>query len=248
MLRFKDKVVIVTGSSQGIGKELVLSFAREGARVVINYNSSKSLAEEVKSEIKNLGNDCLCIRADVSNIKHTESLFNKVLEKWGVVDILVNNASVYSDSTIWNMSEDTWSEVIAADLTSVFNCTKFASKAMRKQESGRIINISSVVGQVGAFGASNYAAAKSGVFGFTKSVSKELASKKITVNAVALGFVETGMLLRLPKQIQDNILDSIPLKRWAKVSEVSSLVKFLSSDEAAYITGQIINLNGGYYL
>lgn len=248
MFRFKDKVVIVTGSSQGIGKELALSFSKEGARVVINYNSSKALAEEVRTEIKALGNDCLCIKADVTNIEQVGSLFDKVLDKWGMVDILVNNASIYNDSTVWNMSEDKWSEVIAADLTSVFYCTKFASKVMRGQESGRIINISSVVGQVGAFGASNYAAAKSGVFGFTKSISKELASKKITVNAVALGFVETGMLLRLPKQIQDNIIDSIPLKRWAKVSEVSSLVKYLSSDEAAYITGQIINLNGGYYV
>lgn len=248
MLRFQNKVVIVTGSSQGIGKELALSFANEGAKVVVNYNSSKDKAEEVHSQIKELGNDSLCIQADVSNINQVRGLFDEVLDKWGAIDVLVNNASVYSDSTIWNMSEDKWSEVISADLTSVFNCTKFASGIMRNQESGRIINISSVVGQVGAFGASNYAAAKSGVFGFTKSVSKELASKRITVNAVALGFVETGMLLKLSKQIQDNILSSIPLKRWAKVSEVSSLVKYLSSDEAAYITGQIISLNGGYYL
>jgi len=244
-MKFKNKVVLVTGSSQGLGAELIKSFAEEGSKVIINYFSSKKKAETLVSK---LSSDSLLIKADVSDEDQVSSMFSQIENSFGRLDILVNNAAIYDDSTVWNMDNETWEKVIDTDLKGVFNCTKQASKIMRSQTYGRIVNISSVVGQTSSFGTSNYAAAKAGVMGFTRGVATELANKNITVNTLSLGFIETGMFLRLPQNIQDNIIKKIPLGRWGRIEEVVETVHFLCSKNAGYITGQTINLNGGYYM
>lgn len=246
-MKFKNKVVLVTGSSQGIGAELIRSFAEEGSKVIINYLSNKNKAENLASKLPS-SSDYLIIKADVSDVADVASMFSQIENNFGNLDILVNNAAIYEDSAVWNMDNNTWEKVVDTDLKGVFNCTKFASKMMRSQNSGRIVNISSVIGQTGSFGTSNYAAAKAGVMGFTRGVATELANKNITVNTLSLGFIETGMLLRLPQNIQDNIIKKIPLGRWGHIEEVVETVHFLCSKNAGYITGQTINLNGGYYM
>ncbi len=247
-MRFKDKVVLITGGARGVGKEITQGFAREGANVVINYNTSEKLARELSGMLETEGCQCLVIKADVGNGDEVEAMFATALKRFGKIDVLVNNAGIYQDSPVWKMKDSAWEEVLRTDLTSVFNCTRSATKHMRGQGWGRIINISSVVGQVGSFGTSNYAAAKAGIFGFTRSVAKEVARKNITINSLALGFIEAGMLLRLPLEIQEAILKQIPMRRWGKPEEVVETVLFLASRGAGYITGQIISINGGYYM
>jgi len=247
-MRLKDKVCIVTGSSRGIGKGIATALAEEGAKVVINYRSQEDAAKKTADEItEKFHTDLEIVKADVSREKDVVAMVKRTKERFGTIDILVNNAGVFKDSTIWNMDKDFWDDVISTNLTGVFLCTKHAIPLMREKNWGRIINISSVVGQIGTFGASNYAASKAGVFGFTKAVAKEVARKNITVNCIALGYVETGMNLRLPEELRQKILEQIPMKRFGKVEEVAGSVVFLCSEEAAYITGQVIHLNGGYY-
>jgi NAD(P)-dependent dehydrogenase (short-subunit alcohol dehydrogenase family) len=246
-MKFEDKVVLVTGSSRGLGKEIATGFAEEGANVVINYSNSEVEASSLSKKINSQYRECISIKADVTKIQEVEKMFSQIVNIFGKIDILVNNAAIYEDSTVWNMSEETWKNVIETDLNGVFYCTKYAISQMRKNNFGRVISISSVVGQTGGFGVSNYSAAKAGLFGFTKSVSKEVARNNITVNAVALGFMDAGMLKRLPDKIQKTILEQIPMRRWGKPEELVSSLKFLASDEASYITGQILNVNGGYY-
>jgi len=247
-MRLKDKVCIVTGSSRGIGKGIATALAEEGAKVVINYRSQGDAAKKTADEItEKFHTDLEIVKADVSREEDVVAMVKKTKERFGTIDILVNNAGVFKDSTIWNMDKDFWDDVISTNLTGVFLCTKHAIPLMREKNWGRIINISSVVGQIGTFGASNYAASKAGVFGFTKAVAKEVARKNITVNCIALGYVETGMNLRLPEELRQKILEQIPMKRFGKVEEVAGSVVFLCSEEAAYITGQVIHLNGGYY-
>jgi 3-oxoacyl-[acyl-carrier protein] reductase len=188
------------------------------------------------------------VKADVSKEEDVTKLVKKTVERFGTVDILVNNAGVFKDSVIWNMDVNSWSDVISTNLTGVFLCTKHMLPLMREKGWGRIVNISSVVGQIGTFGASNYAASKAGIFGFTKAVAKEVARKNITVNCVALGYTETGMNLRLPEELRQKILEEIPMKRFGKAEEVAGTVVFLCTEEAAYITGQVIHVNGGYYM
>jgi len=247
-MRFEKNVVLVTGGSRGVGREIALGFAREGAHVVINYNKSEKQAKETADTINENWNRCLVIKADVGDINEVERMFKQVMTEFGRIDIVINNAGIYEDSPVWKMSPETWDRVLRTDLTSVFNCTRFATQAMREKGFGRIVNISSVVGQTGSFGTSNYAASKAGIFGFTKSVAKEVARKGITVNAVALGFIEAGMLLALPEEIQAAILKQIPMKRWGKPSEVVETIMFLASEGGGYITGQVIGINGGYYM
>lgn len=247
-MRLKDKVCIVTGSSRGIGKGIATALAEEGAKVVINYKSQGDAAKKTADEItEKFHTDLEIVKADVSNEEDVVAMVKKTKERFGTIDILVNNAGVFKDSTIWNMDKNFWDDVISTNLTGVFLCTKHAIPLMREKNWGRIINISSVVGQIGTFGASNYAASKAGVFGFTKAVAKEVARRNITVNCIALGYVETGMNLRLPEELRQEILQQIPMKRFGKVEEVAGSVVFLCSEEAAYITGQVIHLNGGYY-
>ena len=247
-MEFRDKVVLVTGSSKGLGKSIAIGFADKGANVVINYNSSESEALVVEDEIKSKSVSCLRIKADVSKAKEVKKMFNEIISVYGKIDILVNNAGIYEDSVVWKMDEEKWDKVIDTDLKSVFLCTKYATANMRAETYGKILNISSVVGQTGAFGTSNYSAAKAGIIGFTKSVAIEVASKNITINTLSLGFIEEGMLLRLPDKIKSSILKRILLNRWGRPDEVVKTALFLCSDSASYITGQTINLNGGYFL
>ena len=179
-MKFKDKNVLVTGSSRGLGRRIALEYAKEGANVIINYNKSKEASEELKKELDEYTGNHLLIEADVSNYSLVEDMFAIISKEFEYLDILVNNAGIYEDSVVWKMDEKIWDNIIQTDLSSVFYCTKFAIQSMRKRGYGRVLNISSVVGQTGAFGTSNYSAAKAGIFGFTKSVAKEVASKKIT--------------------------------------------------------------------
>jgi len=247
-MRLKDKVCIVTGGSRGIGKGIATAFAKEGAKIIINYRSKRDVARETRNEIRQYCTEVEIVKADVSKEEEVVEMVKKTKDRFGTIDILVNNAGTYEDRVIWKMDKNIWDEVISTNLTGVFLCTKHVVPLMREKGWGRIINISSVVGQIGTFGASNYAASKSGLFGFTKAVAKEVANKNITVNCVALGYIEAGMNLRLPEEIRQKVLQEIPMKRFGKVEEVAGPVVFLCTDEAAYITGQIIQINGGFYM
>jgi 3-oxoacyl-[acyl-carrier protein] reductase len=238
-----DKVAIVTGASRGIGKATALALAAEGAKVAINYASSSGAAEDTVKEIIAAGGEAIAIRGDVSQAEEVESLFQETLAKFDRLDILVNNAGITRDTLLLRMKNEDWQAVIDLNLTGVFLCTRAASKIMLKQKSGRIINITSVAGQMGNAGQANYSAAKAGVIGFTKTVAKELASRGITVNAVAPGFIETDMTSGLKA---DPILQAIPLGRYGKPEEVAGTIRFLVADAAAaYITGQVFNVDGG---
>tara|TARA_B100001250_G_C19770700_1_gene777035 strand:+ start:368 stop:1111 length:744 start_codon:yes stop_codon:yes gene_type:complete len=246
-MEFKNKVVLVTGASRGLGSRIATGFSREGANVVINYSNSDEEAVLLSNKLTSDNSTCLPFKCDVRKIEQVEDMFNFTVSEFGRLDILVNNAAIYEDSTVLKMESDVWERVIETDLNGVFYCTKFAISKMVKENYGRIINISSVVGQTGGFGSSNYSAAKAGIFGFTKSVAKEVARKNITVNAIALGFMNDGMLKRLPENIQESILKHIPVGRWGNPEELIHSVNFLASEKASYITGQILNVNGGYY-
>lgn len=248
-MRFKDRVCIITGSSRGIGKGIAKAFAEEGARITINYRSQEDLAKETAEEIvENYGAEVEVVKADVSKEKEVIMMVERTKKRFGTVDVLVNNAGTHEDSVVWKMSKDIWDEVISTNLTGVFLSTKHVLPIMREKNWGRIVNISSVVGQIGLFGASNYAASKSGLFGFTKSVAREVANKNITVNCVAFGYLESGMNLRLAEDIRHKVLEEIPMKRFGKIEEVTGLITFLCGNESAYINGQVIHINGGYYM
>ncbi|MFB2934994.1 3-oxoacyl-[acyl-carrier-protein] reductase [Aerosakkonemataceae cyanobacterium BLCC-F154] len=241
--RLRGQVAIVTGASRGIGRAIALALAAEGANVVVNYASSSTAADEVVAEINSLGCEAVALQADVSQAEQVESLLNAVTEKWGRVDILVNNAGITRDTLLLRMKPEDWQAVIDLNLTGVFLCTRAVSKLMLKQRSGRIVNITSVAGQMGNPGQANYSAAKAGVIGFTKTIAKEFASRGITVNAVAPGFIETDMTSNLKSE---EILKFIPLGRYGKPEEIAGMVRFLAADSAAaYITGQVFNVDGG---
>ncbi|WP_413200320.1 3-oxoacyl-[acyl-carrier-protein] reductase [Nostoc piscinale] len=240
----KGKVAIVTGGSRGIGKAIALELAKYGSSVVVNYASSSTAADSVVAEITSAGGQALALQADVSQAEQVEALINATTEKFGRVDILVNNAGITRDTLLLRMKPEEWQAVIDLNLTGVFLCTRAVSKLMLKQRSGRIINITSVAGQMGNPGQANYSAAKAGVIGFTKTVAKELATRGITVNAVAPGFITTDMTSNLSNT--EEILKFIPLGRYGQPEEVAGMVRFLAADPAAnYITGQVFNVDGG---
>jgi 3-oxoacyl-[acyl-carrier protein] reductase len=244
MTLLQGKVAIVTGGSRGIGKAIAVELASQGAIAVVNYASSSAAAEAVVTEITSGGGEAIAIQADVSKGDQVDALVSAVMEKYSRVDILVNNAGITRDTLLLRLKPEDWQAVIDLNLTGVFLCTRAVSKIMLKQRSGRIINITSVAGQIGNPGQSNYSAAKAGVIGFTKSVAKELATRGITVNAVAPGFITTDMTSSLNNP--EDILKYIPLGRFGQPEEVAGMVRFLAADPAAtYITGQVFNVDGG---
>lgn len=237
----KDKTVIVTGAAKGIGRAVAVAFAKEGANVVVNYRSTPP--DETVALVEAEGVKCLAIQADVSNFEQAEALVQKAKEEFGSVDVLVNNAGITRDTLLMRMSEEDFDAVINTNLKGCFNMVKHTSKIMLKQKSGSIINMSSVVGISGNVGQANYAAAKAGVIGLTHSAAKELASRGITCNAIAPGFIETDMTAVLSDKVKEGILNAIPLKRMGSVEEVADLAVFLAN--AKYITGQVIAIDGG---
>ncbi|MCG5057701.1 MAG: 3-oxoacyl-[acyl-carrier-protein] reductase [Limnoraphis sp. WC205] len=240
----KEQVAIITGASRGIGRAIAIALASEGANIVVNYASSSGAADELVSEITQAGGNAIALQADVSQADQVDTLISSVMEKWGRIDILVNNAGITRDTLLLRMKPEEWQAVIDLNLTGVFLCTRAVSKIMLKQRSGRIINIASVAGQMGNPGQANYSAAKAGVIGFTKTVAKELASRGLTVNAVAPGFIQTDMTKDLKNT--EEILKFIPLGRYGQPQEVAGMVRFLAADPAAaYITGQVFNVDGG---
>jgi 3-oxoacyl-[acyl-carrier protein] reductase len=241
--QLRDQVAIVTGASRGIGRAIALALATEGAQVVVNYANSSTAAEEVVQIIKAAGGEAIALQGDISKADEVDNLVKQTLDKFGRIDILVNNAGITRDTLLLRMKLEDWQAVIDLNLTGVFLCTRAVSKLMLKQRSGRIINITSVAGQMGNPGQANYSAAKAGVIGFTKTVAKELASRGVTVNAVAPGFIATDMTSDLNAE---DILKFIPLSRYGKPEEVAGMVRFLAADAAAaYITGQVFNVDGG---
>ena len=243
-MQFKDNVVIITGSSRGIGKAIALAFAREGAAVVVSGRNKENL-KDVVNEISESGGRVLAVAADVAKVDDAKNLIEKTLEEFGQIDVLVNNAGITRDNLLLRLSEDDWDAVLDTNLKGAFNCIKASTKPMMKKRAGVIINITSVVGQTGNAGQVNYSASKAGMIGLTKSVAKELAARDIRVNAVAPGFIETDMTSELPEKAKEELINSIPLSKLGNVENVADLVLFLSSSKAEYITGQIVNVDGG---
>lgn len=241
----KEKVAVITGASRGIGKEIALTFAREGATVIVNYNGSKDAAEEVVAAIINENGKAEAYQCDIADFQKTAEMMDYIIKKYKRVDILVNNAGITKDNLLLKMSEEDFDRVIDTNLKGAFQCTKHVAKQMIKQRSGRIINISSVCGIIGNAGQANYCAAKAGMIGLTKSAARELATRGITVNAIAPGFIETDMTDVLSDTIKDEILTQIPMKRLGSVKDIAQMAAFLASEKASYITGQVININGG---
>ena len=242
----KGKVALITGGVRGIGKAISLCFAKAGADIVINYNCEKSLehANQLVEEIQGLGVKALAVKADVSQLEEAKNLVDTTINTFGKIDILVNNAGITKDMLLLRMTEEEFDQVLAVNLKGIFNCSKIATKAMLKT-GGSIINMSSVVGLSGNVGQSNYAASKAGIIGFTKSVAKEFASRKIRVNAIAPGFIQTDMTDALSEQVKEATLKNIPMKRLGQVNEVAQVALFLASDLSSYVTGEVVRVDGG---
>lgn len=241
----EEKVVLVTGGSRGIGKEVALKFAKEGYNVVTNYVSDKTDKEKLQKEFEENGVKALVLKADVTKKEDVENLVSKAIAEFGKIDVLVNNAGITRDNLLIRMPEEDFDKVLETNLKGTFLVTKAVTKYMMKKRYGSIINLSSVVGVAGNAGQSNYSASKAGIIGFTKSIAKELASRNIRANAVAPGFIETDMTEVLPEAVKENIHNQIPLKRMGTAKEVAELIYFLGSENSSYITGQVINIDGG---
>ena len=239
------KIAVVTGASRGIGKAIAMKFAQLGATVVINYNGSAQKAEEVKQSIIADGGRAVIKQCNVADYDACEAFIKEVIDQFGRIDILVNNAGITKDGLIMRMSEEDFTNVVDVNLKGTFHCIRFASRQMMKQRSGRIINMSSVVGISGNAGQINYAASKAGVIGMTKSAAKELASRGITVNAIAPGYIETDMTNVLSDKVKEETMKQIPLGRLGQTGDIAAAAAFLASDEAGYITGQVLAVDGG---
>jgi acetoacetyl-CoA reductase len=247
MTNLKDKVAIVTGGSRGIGAAIALELAKNGAKVVINYNIRKELADKVVADINEFGGDAYAVQADVSESNEAAYLVHETINHYGKLDILINNAGITRDSTFKKLNEEDWRKVIDVNLNSVYNNTSAALPYLLESEAGRIINISSIIGQAGGFGQTNYAAAKAGLIGYTKSLALELAKTNVTVNAICPGFIGTEMVQAIPEKVLAGIVEKVPQKRLGKPEEIARGVVFLCKD-GDYITGQQLNINGGLYM
>ena len=241
----EGKVALVTGASRGIGRAIVLKLAAEGAKVAINFAGSTAKAEAVKTEIEEHGGEAILVQASVADPAAVEDMIRKVIDAFGRIDILVNNAGIAKDGLLIKMKDEDFDAVLNTNLKGVFYCTKAVAKLMMKQRYGRIVNMSSVVGLIGNAGQTNYAAAKAGVIGFSKSAAKELAARGVTVNMVAPGFIDTDMTANLPEKVREATLEGIPMKKMGSPENIADAVAFLVSDNASYITGQVINVDGG---
>ena len=240
----EGKVSLITGGARGIGKEIAMVFARNGSDIAI-CDVNLEEAEKTAQEIRDLGRESLAFKTDVTDSSQVQDMVDKILDKFNKIDILINNAGITKDNLLLRMSEDEWDKVIAVNLKGTFVCTKIVSRAMLKQRSGKIVNLASIIGIMGNAGQANYAASKAGIIGLTKSVAKELASRNICVNAIAPGFIRTDMTSRLPEEVQKKMLSVIPLARFGEAKDVADLALFLSSESSSYITGQVIQVDGG---
>jgi 3-oxoacyl-[acyl-carrier protein] reductase len=244
-MKLQGKAALVTGASRGIGREIALELARQGADVAVNYAGSEAKAQEVVEEIRALGREAFAVQADVANGEAVQEMVKQTIERFGKIDILVNNAGITRDNLLMRMKDEEWDAVINTNLKGVFLCTKAVTRQMMKQRSGRIINIASIVGVSGNAGQANYVAAKAGVIGLTKTAAKELASRGITVNAVAPGFITTDMTDKLTEDVKKGMLAQIPLARFGEPEDVAKVVSFLASDDSKYMTGQTLHVDGG---
>ncbi|MCB2290403.1 3-oxoacyl-[acyl-carrier-protein] reductase [Clostridium sp. CS001] len=241
----KGKTAVITGASRGIGRAIAIKLAKLGVNIVVNYRNSYEAVQEVVKEIQDLGASALAVQCDISSYSDVENMMKKSVEEFGTIDILVNNAGITKDGLLMRMKEEDFDSVIDINLKGAFNCTRHVSSIMLKQRSGRIINISSVSGLTGNAGQVNYSSAKAGILGMTKAVARELASRNVTCNAVAPGYIQTDMTDGLSEKVKDTIMSTIPLKRLGMPEDVANAVAFLASEEASYITGQVINVDGG---
>ncbi len=248
MKRFENKIVLVTGAGRGIGASIAKRFASEGAEVIINYSGNDEAAQKTVDEITATGGQAQKYKCSVNDSESVKVMIDEIIKKFGRIDILVNNAGITKDGLMLRMTDEDFDRVIDVNLKGTFNCTKYVSKYMLKQKSGKIINISSVVGLSGNAGQVNYSASKAGIIGITKSAAKELSSRGITVNAVAPGYVDTDMTKVLSDNIRNEILKNIPLQRMGNVEDISNCVAFLASEDASYITGQVISVDGGMHI
>jgi len=239
------KAVLVTGASRGIGREIALELARQGANVAVNFAGSEAKANEVVDEIMSLGRDAFAVKCNVSNAEEVAEMVKGTIDRFGKLDILVNNAGITKDNLLMRMKEEEWDDVININLKGVFLCTKAVTRQMMKQRIGRIINIASIVGVSGNPGQANYVAAKAGVIGLTKTTAKELASRNITVNAIAPGFITTDMTDKLPEEVKAEMLKQIPLERLGEPKDIAKITAFIASDDSSYITGQTFHVDGG---
>lgn len=240
-----DKCALITGATRGIGKQIAITLAKQGYNIALNYRKENEELENTKKEIEKIGVQILAVKGDVANFEDCENFVKQVIERFGQIDVLVNNAGITKDMLLMRMKKEDFEQVIDTNLVGTFNVTKNVVPYMMKARSGRIINISSVVGVSGNAGQTNYSASKAGIIGFTKSLAKEIASRNILVNAVAPGFIETNMTDVLKDDVKQEIAKNIPLKRMGTAQDVANVVKFLASDDSSYITGQVINVDGG---
>ena len=247
-MKLSNKVALVTGGLKGIGRATVMELATQGADIALNYRASeknKVLAEELVKKLKDLGRDVLCVEGDISHEEDVENIFKSIKKYFGHLDILVNNAGITRDGLLIRMSDEDFDQVIDANLKGTFYCMRAAAKLMMRKRYGRIVNISSVVGVSGNAGQMNYAASKAGIIGMTKSLAKELGSRNVTANAVAPGFITTDMTEGLPDAVKEQMAKEIPLARMGQPEDVANAVAFLASDQASYITGQVLHVDGG---